>query len=91
MSQFAWANPTNGLREQEDSLNAAVSRIQTELKDPRSQDLHAVVLYHQTPRLLVERTKAYSISPKRKTRLMDRIRLLFSRREETPMEYRNDL
>jgi len=82
MSKYAWANPTNGIREQDDSLTRAVGRIQEQLKSPAGRDFHSVTLYEQEPRLKVESTKAYSVAPKSRTRFFDQIRLLFHRKEQ---------
>jgi hypothetical protein len=86
MSNFAWANPTNGIREQHRTLTGAIGRIQAELKDPKAADFHAVILYQQTPRCRVERSQAYSIAEKKRTRLIDWLRLKFSRSDDEPVE-----
>jgi hypothetical protein len=81
MSQYAWANPTNGAREQDDDLKRAVSRIQAELK--QAGDFSAVILYSQVPRIRVESSEAYTlVAPKLRTRLADRLRLIFRRKPQ---------
>jgi hypothetical protein len=90
MSNFAWANPTNGIREQDQSLTSAIGRIRAELKDPKAADFHAVILYQQTPLFRVERSQAYSIAEKKRTRLLDWLRLKFSRREKVETGYRDE-
>jgi hypothetical protein len=90
MSQYAWANPTNGIREQDDDLTRAIGRIQGELKDPKSAGLHGVILYQQTPRLTIERSQAYSMAPKKRTRFLDWLRIKLARPEQA-QEFRDDL
>jgi hypothetical protein len=89
MSQYAWANPTNAQREQDDDLTRAIGRIQDQLKDPKALDLHAVILYRQQPRFRVERDKAHSIARKKRPRFIDRLRLrlLAGKSETEPDEY----
>jgi hypothetical protein len=79
MSQYAWANPTNGIREQDDNLHRAIGRVQDELK--QAHDFHAVMLYTQAPRVRVESSAAYTlVAPSRRTRFFDRLRLMFRRK-----------
>jgi len=83
MSQYAWSNPTNGVREQDDSLKNAVTRIQEELQSPEGRDFQGVMLYRQEPCVRVEPTGAYKIvAPRWKQRFMARVRLMFQRRPE---------
>ncbi len=70
-NRYAWANPRTGVREQDDNLIRAIGRIQEDLK---LTDMHSVILYQQTPRASVERAKAHSIAPRKRTRLADWIR-----------------
>jgi hypothetical protein len=71
MSNYAWANPINAVREQDDDLTNAIVRIQAQLNDDKAADLHAVILYQQQPRFRVERTLAHSMAAKRRTRMLD--------------------
>jgi hypothetical protein len=86
MSNYAWANPINARREQDDDLFRAIVRIQDELRDQHAADLHAVILYQQQPRFRVERTKAYSMAPKQRTRLLDWFRMKLRHREKAATE-----
>jgi hypothetical protein len=80
MTTYAWANPTNGVREQDPDIRSAVARIRAELADPKAAGLHSVVLYQQEPRIQVESGNVTTvISPKWHKRLADRIRLGFVR------------
>ena len=82
MSNYAWANPTNGLREQDDNLTRAIGRVQAEIKAPAGEWAHAVIVYQQQPRYSVERDTAYSVAPKQRTRLLDWPRMKLRRAEK---------
>lgn len=82
MSQYAWSNPTNGVREQDDSLKNAVTRIQEELQSPEGRDFQGVMLYRQEPCARVEPSGSYKIvAPKWSTRFWARVRMMFHRKE----------
>src|ERR1039458_6634308 len=82
MSNYAWANRITAQREQDDDLTRAVGRIQSQLRSPQCVDLHAVILYQQQPRFRVERTQAYSVAPKQRTRLLDWLRMKLRRQSD---------
>lgn len=77
MSRYAWANPTDGTREQDDDLSRAIGRIQADLKKEGNRDLHSVVLYEQEPRAEIQRTRAVFLARKRRTRFLDWLRIRF--------------
>jgi hypothetical protein len=82
MSRYAWANPTNGLREQDDNLSRAIGRVQEELRDPKGAWAVGVIVYSQEPAFRVESATAYKlVAPSRWTRFWNWLVLKFSRKE----------
>ena len=87
MSRYAWASPTNGVREQDDDLIRATGRIQEALKLQENEVFGEVVLYEQRPRLHVSRETVYSVAPKRRTRFLDWLRLKLRKKPHQPEEW----
>jgi hypothetical protein len=79
MSRYAWANPSTGVREQDDDLTRAIERIQAELAAQLDQWADSAILYTQEPKFQVHQHGANPIAPKRRYRLFDRIWLMFHR------------
>ena len=87
MSRYAWANPSTGVREQDDDLTRAIERIQSELAAQPDQWADSAILYTQEPKFQVHQHGANPIAPKRRHRLFDRIWLMFHKpKSEAPDE-----
>jgi hypothetical protein len=87
MSRYAWANPSTGVREQDDDLTRAIERIQAELAAQLDQWADSAILYTQEPKFQVHQHGANPIAAKRRHRLFDRIWLMFHRlSDDEPVE-----
>ena len=71
MSRYAWANPSTGVREQDDSLKQAIERIQAELAAQPDQWADSCMLYDQLPKFIVSGQGTTLTSTAE--RLMDRL------------------
>jgi len=90
MSRYAWANPTTGVREQDDSLGSAVERIRQELKGQGDHFAVNVILYRQTPKFSVDENGYIEpVSPARRSRIIDRVWLWFHK-PESPEEFEDE-